>query len=186
MFKETLISFSLTNADTQQLENIFTEKISLANGNFFIKENEVVDGIGFIVKGSCRYFYNINGNEITRWVSLEGEFITSLSSFIYRNPTNENIQAIRDTEIIFAKKQAWDELLGTNEALRRLWTHKMEALYVGMEERVHILITLNAEQRYKWMFENQPKFIAEVPDKYLASMLGITPRHLTRLRSKRI
>jgi CRP/FNR family transcriptional regulator, anaerobic regulatory protein len=182
IFKE----LGLPKADIDQFESIFTERISFENGQFFIEEGAIVKGIGFITKGAFRYFYYNDGEEITRWVSLEGDFITSLSSFIDRKPTAENIQAMKESEMLFATKDKWDDLFAKNETLRFLWQKKIEELYVGMENRVYQLIALKAEQRYRWMCDNQPQFIAQVPDKYLASMLGITPRHLTRLRSKKI
>jgi CRP/FNR family transcriptional regulator, anaerobic regulatory protein len=182
LFKE----LGLPKADIDQFESIFTERISFENGQFFIEEGAIVKGIGFITKGAFRYFYYNEGEEITRWVSLEGDFITSLSSFIDRKPTTENIQAMKESEILFATKDKWDDLFAKNATLRFLWQKKIEELYVGMENRVYQLIALKAEQRYRWMCENQPQFTAQVPDKYLASMLGITPRHLTRLRRKKI
>jgi CRP/FNR family transcriptional regulator, anaerobic regulatory protein len=182
--RELLTKLGLQKADIEQFESIFTETIHFENGHFFLEEGKTAKGIGFIMKGAFRYFYYSEGEEITRWVSLEGDFVTSLSSFIDRKPTNENIVAMKDSEILFATKEKWDNLFKKNETLRHLWLKNMEALYIGMEDRVYQLIALKAEQRYKWMCENQPHFIAQVPDKYLASMLGITPRHLTRLRRK--
>jgi hypothetical protein len=95
IFKE----LGLPKADIDQFESIFTERISFENGQFFIEEGAIVKGIGFITKGAFRYFYYNEGEEITRWVSLEGDFITSLSSFIDRKPTTENIQAMKESEL---------------------------------------------------------------------------------------
>lgn len=182
--RQTLTKLGLSTTDIDQFESIFTNKMSFENGQFFLEEGKTAKGIGFIKKGAFRYFYYNEGEEITRWVSLEGDFVTSLASFIGKKPTNENIVAMKDSEILFATKEKWDDLLTKNETLRHLWLKNMEELYIGMENRVYQLIALKAEQRYRWMCKNQPHFIAHVPDKYLASMLGITPRHLTRLRRK--
>ncbi len=181
-----LLQSGFKETDIAQFEAAFTEKTTFSLGDYFIKEGETVKGIGFITKGAFRYFYNNNGEEVTRWVTLEHDFVTSLPSFINRTPAVENIQALKKSEMLFASKKNWDILFDKNETLRHLWLQNMEQLYIGMENRVFQLITLNAEQRYKWMCDHQPHFIAQVPDKYLASMLGITPRHLTRLRGKRI
>jgi CRP/FNR family transcriptional regulator, anaerobic regulatory protein len=180
--RQFLTQLGLQEVDIQQIESIFTDKITFTTGQFFLEERATVKGIGFITKGAFRYFYYNEGEEITRWVSLEGDFVTSLSSFIDRKPTLENIQAMKPTEILFAKKEKWDKLLAENERVKHLWLKQIETLYIGMENRVYQLIALKAEQRHRWMCDNQPHFIAHVPDKYLASMLGITPRHLTRLR----
>jgi hypothetical protein len=52
-----------------------------------------------------------------------------------------------------------------------------------MEERVSSLIALNAKNRFEYLRNRYPKLVMNVPDKYLASILGIEPRHLSRLRA---
>nr|MCU0327000.1 hypothetical protein [Spirosomataceae bacterium] len=73
---DILNTFNISKTDAEQIEGIFTKKISLSNGDYFVEDGQVVGGIGFIKKGACRFFYNRKGDEFTRWVSFEGEFIT--------------------------------------------------------------------------------------------------------------
>jgi hypothetical protein len=51
-----------------------------------------------------------------------------------------------------------------------------------MEDRLLALQMKSAEKRYEDLMKNYPVFLLEVPLKYLASYLGITQRHLSRLR----
>ncbi len=78
---------------------------------------------------------------------------------------------------------SWNTLYANNSFTRQFWVKTMESNYVGMENSVFNLIALDTEQRYQWMLENYPRINHEVPDKYIASMLGITPRHLSRIRA---
>jgi CRP/FNR family transcriptional regulator, anaerobic regulatory protein len=181
-----LRDLGLQEADIQQLTSIFTERISIKSGDFFVQNGQMVKGMGLILSGTFRFFYvNQAGEEITVWAILQGDFITSLSSFMRDVPARENIKAIKDSEVLIAPKKLWEELLNSNQNIKNIWLKSVEDLYLGMEERVHNLIVYDAEQRYEWMCKNQNHFIAEIPDKYVASMLGITPRHLSRLRAKR-
>lgn len=180
---------SKAGLDNQQIEkfaSIFTEKLFLKSGEYFVEEGQISNYLGFIVKGACRYYHNtFTGDEITRWVALENDFITSLSSFITGESSIESIQAIRPTEIILASKTDWNRLFTENEFIRNIWMKRMEEEYLGMEKRVTMFITRNADERYQWMLDFKPEFLAEVPNKFLADMLGITPRHLSRLRNKK-
>ncbi|HSA07695.1 MAG TPA: hypothetical protein P5556_11015, partial [Candidatus Gastranaerophilales bacterium] len=89
----------------------------------------------------CRYFYiDDNGDEVTRWVFLEKEFITSLGSFIRKIRTRENIQAISPAKILVARKEDWEAFCKDNEFARIFWTMAIEEYLLGMEERVHSLI----------------------------------------------
>jgi CRP/FNR family transcriptional regulator, anaerobic regulatory protein len=186
LFQKTLREFGLQEPDIEQVMNAFKEEIKFKNGEYFIQNGETVKGMGFILEGAFRYFYLSNeGEEKTCWASFQGDFITSISSLVRQQPTRENMQAMKDSTIVFAPKKDWDNLLNQNQNIKNIWLKSIEANYIGMEERVHNLIVFNAEQRYEWMCRNQSRFINEIPDKYIASMLGITPRHLTRLRAKR-
>lgn len=181
-----LSSASLNNQQIEKITSIFTEKLQLKSGEYFVKEGQISNYIGLIVKGTCRYYHTtFSGDEITRWVALENDFITSLSSFITGKPSIESIQAIKPTEIILAPKADWKILFAENEFIRNIWMRRIEEEYLGMEKRITMFITRNADERHQWMLDFKPEFLAEVPNKYLADMLCITPRHLSRLRNKK-
>ena len=65
--------------------------------------------------------------------------------------------------------------------MQQLWTNELEQLCIGYESRIHNLIAANAQQRYLWLLQHEPRFLKEVPNKYLAKIIGVTPRHLSRL-----
>jgi len=180
-----LANIGLTESQSEILGSIFKESILLEKGGFFHKKNQICRKLGFIVKGMCRYYYDTEKDEVTRWVSLKNEFVTSLHSFISQDKSQEYIQAIQPTEILIATRQDWEDLYKEEEVVRQIWARNIEDNYLGMENRVRNLIAMTAEERYQWMLKNQPKFNQFVPDKYIASMLGIEPRHLSRIRAKR-
>ena len=172
-----LTAFGLDEIQVGEITSIFSKKIIINKGDYFLKEGKISDQIGFINEGMCRYFYNTENEEITRWVSLQNEFITSLGSFISKTVSNENIQAIKTTEILVASKADWQNIYDKFEFVKRFWVVTIEKNYIGLENRVFNLIALTAEERYDWMLKNQPQFNINVPDKYVSSMLGIKPRH---------
>jgi CRP/FNR family transcriptional regulator, anaerobic regulatory protein len=181
-----LSQYGLLSSDIDQVESLFWQKISFKKGDFFVKENQVVKGMGLVTKGAFRHFYtDPSGQEITHWFTLEGAFLTSFRSFAQQIPATGNLQAIQDAEIIFISKDDWGQLLLENQAIKNIWHRAVEDLLIRLEERLHQFLVFNGEQRYEWLYLHQRRFIEEVPDKYLASMLGITPRHLSRLRAKR-
>jgi len=69
-------------------------------------------------------------------------------------------------------------------SMAEFWTLALEKEVMGYEYRVIQLISGNAEDRYLEFLKAYPRFVQEVPQKYLASMLGIKPRHLSRIRKK--
>lgn len=175
----------LTSEQSEILSAQFTSQRKLATGKYFLREGKVCSEIAVVIKGMCRHYYITKDGDVTRWITLPGMFVTSLRSFITRAPSIENIAAIRATELAIMPRDKWLAAYERHEFLREFWARNIEENYIGMEERVFNLIAKSAEERYSWMHENQPRFVQEVPDKYLASMLGIHPRHLTRIRAMR-
>ncbi|WP_162141567.1 Crp/Fnr family transcriptional regulator [Lunatimonas lonarensis] len=184
--KEIFLKKGFTNEQAEILKEAFLNTRQYEEGDNFQQEGQVCQHIALIVKGQFRYFYHTEEGEVTRWISLEGDFMTSLSSFIQQKPAVENIQATKDCTLALLSKTSWTKLYAEYEFIREFWLRTISYNYIGMEERVFHQIALSAEQRYQWMLENYPRFNQEVPDKYIASMLGITPRHLSRIRAKRI
>jgi len=140
--------------------------------------------IGFLNTGLIRHYYATNHNEVTRWMSLPNDFTTSLRSFILQIPSIENLQAVTDCELIVLDRKAFDYLIKKNEAFKTFYLKALEYNYITIEDRVFSLIEKSAEERFEWMVKTQIRFIQQVPVMYTASMLGITPRHLSRLRKK--
>jgi len=182
-FSDKLKLFGLDDRQAMKMASVFSTQLLLNKNDYLLEEKSVCTQVAFIMEGMCRYFYvSDNGDEVTRWVSLENEFAISFGSFIKQSKTHENIQAIAPTKILTAQKGQWDALCKEEEFARLFWTKSIEEYLIEIEARVYSLIALSAQNRYKSLLQNYPKLVREVPDKYLASILGIKPRHLSRLR----
>ena len=158
--------------------------IPLKKDDFFLKEGQVCKKIGFLNLGQIRHFYSAKENDVTRWISFENDFVTSLRSFILKIPSIENLQALTDCELVIIDRKAFDILIEKNIGFKDFYIKALEYNYITIEDRVFSLIEKSAEERFEWMAKNQLHFIQNVAVMYTASMLGITPRHLSRLRKK--
>ena len=156
----------------------------LRTDEYMVREGQVCDFIGFLETGMIRYYYVNDGEEVTRWVSLENDFVTALGSFITQTPCSHFLQAVQPVRIWKLEKKRWIELYRQQEPLRELWARMIERNVVGFENRVYQQLASDAEQRYLYFLKNYPAFIEKVPQKYIASMIGIQPESLSRLRAK--
>jgi DNA-binding MarR family transcriptional regulator len=59
-----------------------------------------------------------------------------------------------------------------------------EQLFLYLSHRENAFMLKSPTQRYLDLFEEQPRLIQEIPQKYLASYIGITPQALSRIRAK--
>ncbi|PQJ79223.1 Crp/Fnr family transcriptional regulator [Polaribacter porphyrae] len=158
--------------------------LHLKKGEYFLKESHLSTKIGFIISGSIIHYYNIEGKQVTRWVSLHGNFVTGFVSFVEKTPSLENLLCIKNVEMIIYNRDYFMNILMKFREIQLAWRKILELNVIGYENRVYQLLTTNAEKRYLNFQKTYPQFVSQVPQKHIASMLGIEPRHLSRIRKK--
>ena len=162
--------------------NLITYR-KIKKGTFLIAENQVCDEILFVKSGILRsYFTNSKDEEITNCFTFENEFMTAFSSFISQKPTDENIQAITDCELEIIDKLAVEKLFNSNFRWADIGRKIAENEVVNLHSRIASLQKKTSMERYEALFINHEKYIKHIPLIYLASYLGISTRHLSRIR----
>jgi len=175
--------FGLTGADIQKIASHFSLTL-LKKGDYFLKPGEVCRTLSFQRSGLVRFYVDDGDHETTQWISTKDGFVTDLSGLIFNMPSRFHIQALSDCEC-YTIQQADYVLLG--ERLPH-W-HHVEKLFMArcflfMEQRIFSLLSMKAEERYNWLFQLNPELFNQVPLQYLASMMGMTPETLSRIRKK--
>ena len=183
MIKKYLKSFNVLTDD--EIENIIllSTKRELNKTDYFIGEGETCKEVAFILSGTFRSFYiSDKGEEITYCITFPNNLMTAYSSFITGQSTDENIQAITSVELLIIPKNKIDNLAMKNPNWVKFLKIVAEQQYIELEKRIFQLQKNNALQRYADLIKNQPEYIQNIPLQYLASYLGITQRHLSRIR----
>lgn len=183
MIEAYLKSFGiLTDADIAMLEGKTYERF-IAKGEFFVKEGQIAKEAGFVKSGHLRsHYYASNGEDVTYCFVLPQTIATAYSSFIMNAPSQENIQALSDTELTCISRDSILELEEESVNWLKLSKFIAQHEYLSMEKRVFLLQKESAENRYMTLLENEPELLQLVSQEQLASYLGITKRHLTRIR----
>jgi CRP-like cAMP-binding protein len=146
---------------------------------------EKQDRVSFNLAGLFKYYYvDLNGNEKTKYLCEENQFVFSITSFFDDSPAAFFIKALEDSQIIsfpadllrkrFADHAFWETVF--NKIFRQI-------LYTK-EKREAELLMLNAEERFKKFAAENPVLINRVRQYELAAYLGIDRVHLSRIRAK--
>ncbi len=175
-----LVGFNRT--DSERVARHFRKRQYLKDDHF-VKEGKISKELAFVETGQFRYYSISNlGDEHTTYISLENSFAASLLSYLNEVPARENIVALSNATVwVIAKK---DVLLLQNQiALFRDWYIKLLEWQICCIDKSRLnLITMTAEERYVQLMQEEPELLQKVPLQYIASILSITPRHLSRLR----
>jgi len=174
----------LTDIEIEDFIQLTTHKI-LKKSEYFIKEGETCKQIAFVLSGSLRTYYISDKNdEITYCIIFPNNLMNAYSSFLTAKPTQENIQAIIQSELLIVQKDKFDNLANKNPNWIYFLKTIAEQQYIELEKRIFLLQKSDAAKRYANLMQNQPEYIQKIPLQYLASYLGITQRHLSRIRKE--
>lgn len=129
-------------------------------------------------------FYMIDGREICTGFINENEYISQYDSFLTKQPSTGNIDALEDCELINLSYDDMQAIYKTNPVFERFGRKIAEMLFIMISFQATRLLTMTPEERYQSVIEQQPFVIQRVPQYMIASFIGITPEHLSRLRKK--
>jgi CRP-like cAMP-binding protein len=171
---------------TEKEIDLFESKVrnkKLKKGDFFIKENRISKEVAFVVSGLFRsFYYSSSEEEVTYCFTFSNSFVSAYSSFLSQTKTIENIQALTDIELLTISREEIIILEKSSTNWLKFFKLIAEQEYIKMEKRVFLLQKESAEKKYKDLLINQPEYLQSIPLNFLASYLGITQRHLSRIR----
>lgn len=172
-FTKDLLTFTGDNLKT----------ISLKRNDYLIKEGQVERNIYLVKSGALRVIFLTEHEEQTIRFGYQGSIINSLASFFKETPSEFYIQAIRQTEIIAIPKNIF--LTFVNNNLEHLQTYNaiLENLITQQIEREIDILTHSPIERLKRVQERSPQLFQEIPAKYIAAYLRMTPETLSRIRN---
>lgn len=172
-----------TDAEMEQIMSHF-KPMSLPAGEYFVDEGLVCNHIGFITRGFVRSFYEINDVEVTTMINTKHNIVTAHTSFTLQRPSMQYIQAITDSELLVLTHDSMEQLYRDFPKWERLGRLITERVYGYVESRVVDYLSLSPEDRYRKLLQENATLLKKVPLRYVASMLGITPETLSRIRNK--
>jgi CRP-like cAMP-binding protein len=137
----------------------------------------------FIVKGVTRtYEVDENGQEHILQFGLENWWVGDLYSFLKDTKSNYNIDCLEDTEVLQITYPDLELLYQRVPKMERYFRINIENTFIASTSRISSTLAKSAMERYKEFIKRFPQIEQRVPDRQIASYLGITPQSLSRLR----
>ena len=156
--------------------------LHLKKNEFFVKENEICQHFCFIESGILQHSIEVFDEEKTTYLALRNSLTSSLSSFLFGKPSRKNIKAIADCKLWIVDLKTFKDLIENNKAFHQFYYNLIEKQICLIDDYRIDLLTLTPEERYKKLLATEPKLLQEVPLHYLSSFLGISSRHMSRIR----
>jgi len=157
---------------------------SIGKRRLLLKEGETCEHIYFVVKGALRGFTREAQKDITTWITVENELVTSILGLDERVMAIENIQALEKCELLalsYAHLQVmYEQFPECNILARKI----LQKYYADAEKRAFIARLASAENKYRYFLQRHHVLSNRIPLKYIASYLGVTLETLSRIRKK--
>jgi len=186
--KENFQRYLMHVINDQLLNGFITEVLDafsyilLRKNDFFVEEGSICSYFCYIESGILQHSIDVEGEEKTTYLATKNSCTSALKSFKYKIPSRKNIKAISDCKVLVIKIEAFNELLKHNKAFKRFYYNLIENQIHLIDDYRIDLLTLTPEERYKKLLSNDPELLQKVPLHYLASFLGISSRHMSRIR----
>jgi CRP-like cAMP-binding protein len=174
----------LTKLDKEAIEQNF-KPIKLKRKDFLLKEGMACDFVAFLNSGVIRHYHIKDGNEITCDITLHNNFITDFKSLTLNIPSNYYFQVLKDAELFIIKKTDLFNLYIENRNIESFGRIMAEQVALRTIEIAMSLSSEKPEARVDNLIKKRPDLFQEVPQRYLAHLLGISPESLSRIRARR-
>ena len=174
----------IKEATFNELKKCF-KPLQLNKNDFFVRESEYAQQIGFLKKGVVRaFFLNQEGKEYNKQFFVDSSIIGAYTSLLTKQPNKIAQQALTDCEILVANYREMEKLYYKFHDLERLGRKIAEFYFLEKEQKEIEMALLDADKRYLIMRERFPTIETMVPQYYIASYLGISATQLSRIRKK--
>lgn len=152
-----------------------------------LRDGEISKKMFLIEKGCVRAWFNNNGKDMTFQFFLENNTVASIESFRKGMPSLVVIETIEPCVLWWISKKDVDRIITETGEIKVLRDKMMDALFqrtFDYMKHFFSFIKDTPTARYLNLMEERPEIIKRVPQHYIASFLGISTVHLSRIKSK--
>ncbi len=152
-----------------------------------LQEGDIPRKMFLIETGCIRVWFNNNGNDVTTQFFFENKMVSSIESFRKGIPSPVSIETIEPGTLWWIDKNDLDRMIDETIEIPQLRDLFISTISNRMYDYMKLFISSIKDtplQRYLNLINEQPEIIQRIPQHYIASYLGITPVHLSRIKSR--
>ena len=173
--------------------NLFKTRLSIKEfkkGDVILAQGDICKELYFINSGLARGFMiDENGKDFT-WsiffndknASVINLFVTDYKSFLHQNVSSIQIEALEDTQVVVKSYEDVQFIYNSLKKGERFGRLMGEEAYTYLHNLVIERQSKSATERFENFVEKTPFLLEKVPQYHIATFLGITPQHLSRLK----
>jgi CRP-like cAMP-binding protein len=186
MFDHLKNKFRIEDHKWESYINCF-KRLDVPSKTVLLNEGEISERMFFIEKGCIRCWFNKDGKDLTVQFFLEGGMVASIESFRKKIPSQISIETIEACVLWYVDKKDIDRIFNELIEIPELKEKFIDGIFERTFDYIKHFVSFirdSPEQRYQNILKENPQIIKRIPQHYIASYLGITSVHLSRIKSK--
>ena len=163
-------------------KNLWDKEINLERNEYLKVKGSIDTNIYLVKSGSLRIFVLDKDEEHTIRFGYKNNLIASLDSFLNEKPSDFYIQALKKTTVKVINKENYLSFIESSTENKKIWYKVLESFILQQMERERDILTSSPIERYHRVLKRSPQLFQEIPNKYIASYLRMTPETLSRIK----
>lgn len=173
----------LDSTEEAQLKSLLQAR-AFKKGQFLLYQGTSKANTYFVNRGSLKtYLVDQSGIEHILSFSPKGWWAGDLRAFYQAEPSQLNIEAIIDSEVLILSQEDREGLYAYSAKFERFFRILAERAFINLQDRVLESLTLTAMERYQKFVRRYPDALHVLPQKQIAAFIGVTPEFLSRAKS---
>jgi CRP-like cAMP-binding protein len=175
---------NLDKAEQEYFVSLLNYK-KLKKGEILLNYGEIAKNNYFVISGCLRnYSIDEYGGEHIITFAPADWWTSDLYSYLTETPSEQIIDALLPTEIFEIRKQDMESVFIRIPKFERFFRLLYQNAMVNHLHRIKQVMSIPAEERYQQFIKRYPNIYKDIPLKYIASYLGISPEFLSKIRHK--
>lgn len=165
--------------------NLFEHKKSKKK-DYLLQQGQHARYEGFVTNGCFRVFnLDANGNEHTLYFAVQNWWVGDIDSFTNNTPSQLNIQAIKDSEILLINKENKAKAFAEIPSVEKFSRIMLQRALIAQHQRILRYNSISAEERYFYFMNKYQEIVPQITNRQIASYLGVTPEFISRIKKKK-
>lgn len=193
MYYEFISSLGEILPVEDRTRTLFQQKLKVVKvpkGRVLLSDGEVCDKLWYLQSGLVRGYHLAadgagNFRDVTDWFAGEGEFFHAADSFVKQAPSRECIETLEPCVLIYITRTDLYQLYANHPEVCCIGRIIAERLLQTHQDLLRDMRTLSAAEKLESFRMRSRELFNRVPQKYIASYLGISENYVSKLKARR-
>jgi len=174
----------ISDEHLEEFCNAFTFQ-KIIKKEFLLKEGEHCKFEGFVINGCFKVYHSDQkGTEQILYFAIEDWWITDVDSFTTLKPSQLNIQALENSEVLLISKADKEALYQKIPEIEKLFRIMSQKTLIALQRRIIENLSKTADQRYVDFITKYPQIAGRLTNIQIGAYLGISHEFVSRIRRK--